>query len=364
MPYQKRRKRLKALIGHADGMLISNETNVRYLTGFTGDSSYLIVKPNGEDILVSDPRYEEQIAEECPGLATAIRKPSELTLPLVCQQIDGMDIQQLIVEGNSMTISTFEILQTQTQVEGYITGSGEVEQLRAIKDAGEIATLRKAVEIAERTFRAFREQLMPGQSELELAHEIERIIRRLGGTGCAFEPIVAVGARAALPHAVPGQNRLERSPLLLVDWGAKYSGYRSDLTRVLVNRKLPAKIGRAYEAVQEAQAAAIDAMKPGVMVSEIDKVARDVIARHKMAKRFNHGLGHGIGLDIHESPFLGKNSDQPLKAGMVITVEPGVYFPGLGGIRLEDDVLITDEGAQRLSTLPLDIEDNVIDLLR
>ena len=355
MSHLKRRNRLRKLID-ADAMLVSNEINVRYLTGFTGDSSLLIVRSSGEDELVSDPRYEEQIAEECPGLATFIRQPSQRTFDVVCQRLDAMEIAQLVVEANSLTMSLFERLQALTQVESFLSGAGEVEQLRAIKDKSEIKIIRDAVQIAERAFRIFREQLMPHQTEKELAYELERVIRALGGDRCGFDPIVAVGPRASLAHAVPGDSRVGDDPLLLVDWGAEFKGYRSDQTRVLFNKRPSARILKAYEAVYESQQKTIEALKPGIMVSEIDRIARDVVASHKLAKRFNHGLGHGIGLEIHEAPFIGKNDDQPLREGMVVTVEPGVYFQGLGGVRLEDDLLITKTGAEQLCTLPKEIE--------
>lgn len=342
---------------------MTNETNVRYLTGFTGDSSYLIVARDGNDLIVSDPRYEEQISEECPGLETFMRKPSERLMPVVCKLIDKSGFRSVLIESGSMTVEMFEQLRSESQVEGIVSGSGEVEQLRSIKDAGEIDKLTRAVDIAQRAFVSLRAQLMPSSTERQLAHEVERLIRSLGGEGCSFKPIVAAGPRAALPHAVPGNARIGDSPLLLIDWGAIVEGYRSDLTRVLLTSKIPAKIAKAYEAVLAAQTAAIASMKPGVMVSEVDAIAREVLSKAKLAKRFNHGLGHGIGLDIHEAPRLGKNGDVPLKAGMVVTVEPGVYFPGLGGIRIEDDVLITSSGAKVLSDLPRSIAENQVEFI-
>lgn len=345
-------------------MLVSNEINVRYLTGFTGDSSFLIVRASGEDLIVSDPRYEEQIEEECPGLATHMRKPSENTFDIVCQQLDKLEIAQLVVESSSLSMSLFERLQTNTDIEGFISGTGEIERLRAIKDKNEIGLIRHSIQIAERAFKILREQLMPRQTERELAHELERVIRMLGGDRCGFDPIVAVGPRASLAHAVPGNSRVGDDALLLIDWGAEYQGYRSDQTRVLFNKRPSSRILKAFEAVYESQEKTIQALKPGVMISEIDRIARDVIASHKLAKRFNHGLGHGIGLEIHETPFIGKNDDQPLREGMVVTVEPGVYFPGLGGVRLEDDILITKDGAELLCTLPKELEHSYYEFLK
>lgn len=362
--YLKRRERLRGLIKSdgSDAMLVTNFKNVRYLTGFTGDDSFLLVSRAG-DLILSDPRYEEQLSEECEGLPAFIREPGELTLNVTARELSKRSFKSLIVESGSMTVAAFEQLSEQARVGEFRKGTVQVESLRQIKDRDEIDLLRTAVSIAERVFVSVRAQLTGSQTELMIANEIDRQIRLLGGSGCSFAPIVAVGPRAALPHANPGQSQINSSPFVLIDWGATYGGYRSDLTRVLVTSKIPAKFVKVYETVLAAQQAAIEAMAPGKMVSEIDRVAREVVAKSGMAKRFNHGLGHGIGLDIHEAPRLGKNHDAPLQAGMVVTVEPGVYYPGWGGVRIEDDILITDDGCEILSSLPRDLESNRVHLL-
>jgi Xaa-Pro aminopeptidase len=362
--YFKRRDRLRGLIKNdgSDAMLVTNVKNVRYLTGFTGDDSFLIVSREG-DLILSDPRYEEQIAEECSGIPTVIREPGELILNVTAREISKVGFGNLILESSTMTLAAFEQLSRQAKVGEFRKGSVQVESLRQIKDKDEIELLRTAVDIAERVFISVRAQLTGKQTELMIANEIDRQVRLLGGSGCSFAPIVAVGPRAALPHANPGESQIDSSPFVLIDWGATFGGYRSDLTRVLLTGRIPAKFAKVYETVLAAQTAAIAAMKPGEMVSEIDRVARDVVAKAGMGKRFNHGLGHGIGLDIHESPRLGKNQDISLQPGMVVTVEPGVYYPGWGGVRIEDDILITDDGCEVLSSLARDIEGNRVRLL-
>ncbi|MCA9129635.1 MAG: aminopeptidase P family protein [Planctomycetales bacterium] len=358
----------------ANAILITNPINVSYLTGFTGDDSYLIVDLDG-GLFLSDPRYEEQIAMECFGeqdargsktpshLEVWIRKPGELLMDVTCQKLRRSGYDSILIEGDYLSVNMHRQLSEHSGVRDLIVGDGEVEALRVIKDSLEIETLRRAVELAERVFTSVRSQLTRRLSELDVANEIDRLVRKLGGSGCSFPPIVAVGARAALPHARSGRQLIGSSPFLLVDWGATLEGYRSDLTRVVMTSKIPAKFGRVYETVLAAQQAAIAAMKPGVLVSEIDSIARDVIHRAGMGKRFNHGLGHGIGLAIHEAPRLGKNQDRPLEPGMVVTVEPGVYYPGFGGVRIEDDVLITNQGCELLSTLPREMEANQVQLL-
>ncbi|WP_145075340.1 M24 family metallopeptidase [Aureliella helgolandensis] len=359
-----RRKRLQASLRErgAEAMLVTHATNVTYLTGFTGDDSYLLLSPQGA-LLLSDPRYDQQIGEECPGLEALIRKPTELLLKVTCATLRKLSLPNLLIEGEHVSVNLFDHLQAESGIPELIKGHGQVEALRMLKDATEIALLRRAVSIAERAFTSIRAQLSGKQTERELAHELDRLVRKMGGSGCSFKPIVAVGARAALPHAVPGESTLDSSPFVLIDWGATLGGYRSDLTRVLVTSKIPAKFARIYETVLTAQQAAIDALRPGVLVSEIDRIARESIASAGMGKRFTHGLGHGIGLDIHEAPRLGKNEDRPLESGMVVTVEPGVYYPGFGGVRIEDDVLITDRGCEVLSSLPRELEANQVELL-
>lgn len=362
--FGKRRKQLAKLVSEAsaDGLLVTNCNNVSYLTGFTGDDSYLLLA-RGECWLISDPRYEEQISQECPALKTYIRQPSALLADATIGEIQKAKLGSLLVEGDSMTASALEGLRDALKSVSIGLSRGLVESLRAIKDKMEIEILRRAIAIAERVFISVRSQLRSTQTELDVANEIDRQIRALGGEGCSFKPIVAVGERAALPHARPTQRTIGSAPFVLIDWGAIDRMYRSDLTRVLVTDKIPAKFTKIYETVLAAQTAAIEKMKPGVMVSEVDAAARAVIEKAGMGPRFNHGLGHGIGLDIHESPRLGKNHDRPLEPGMVVTVEPGVYFPGWGGVRIEDDVLITKDGNEVLSSLPRALEDNVVQLL-
>lgn len=362
--YLSRRNRLRQLLCEAscDAMLITNDNNVRYLTGFTGDDSFLLVAQS-EDLMLSDPRYEIQIGQECPGLATWIRKPSELILPVACEQLKKRSIGALVLETGSLTVDTFDALAANAGVREIVKSKVRVESLREIKDADEIATLRRAITVAERIFCSVKAQMTARQTELDVANELERLVRQLGGSGCSFTPIVAVGPRAALPHARAGTSLIGSDTFVLIDWGATVDGYRSDLTRVLLTSKIPPKFLQVYETVLAAQKAAIAAMAPGVMVSEVDRIARSVIEKEGMGDQFNHGLGHGIGLDIHEAPRLGKNHDRPLQAGMVVTVEPGIYFPGWGGVRIEDDVLITESGCEVMSSLPTDLASNTIELL-
>lgn len=362
--FHKRRDQLKRLLKSesAQAILITNYRNVTYLTGFTGDDSYLMVTAK-DCWVISDPRYEEQLQQECPGLRAAIRSPSVTLADATKEELRKSKLTSLLIEGDSMTASALERLRGALPETSIGISSGLVETLRTIKDKHEIATLRRAIDVAQRVFVSVRAQLTGQQSERDVANCIDHQIRLLGGNGCSFDPIVAVGARAALPHARPTDARIDSAPFVLIDWGAIVSHYRSDLTRVLVTSRIPPKFPKVYDTVLAAQTAAIAAMKPGVMVSEIDRIARSEIEKAGMGPKFNHGLGHGIGLDIHEAPRLGRNQDRPLEPGMVVTVEPGVYFPGWGGVRIEDDILITRDGHEVLSNLPRSLDENCVELL-
>ena len=267
----------------------------------------------------------------------------------------------LAYEASSMTVELHERIAGRLTKTKLVLTSGLVEELRMIKDKAEIEEIRQSVWYAERAFGMLRASIRPEQTEKEVADELEFNMRRLGAAGRAFASIVGVGPTAALPHATPGDRRIAEDPLLLVDWGARGTLYRSDLTRVLVTGKISPKLRRVYGVVLKAQQKAIKAIRPGAIASDIDAVARKEIANAGFGKYFGHGLGHGIGLDIHEEPRLSTANHTALKAGMVITIEPGIYLPGWGGVRIEDDVLVTAKGHEVLTSVPKQFEDAVVD---
>ncbi|QEG38374.1 M24 family metallopeptidase [Roseimaritima ulvae] len=359
MNYAARLDRLRSEIASQslDALLVTSEINVRYLTGFTGDSTYLLVHAEGETLL-SDRRYETQLQQECPDLEALVRGPDRTMLQLVEQALEKWAGNQRVgLEADHVSWADqtqFAAAAGSSQLQ---PTSGLVEAIRCIKDEAEIAILRRAVWIAERTFEGLQAQLRPGWTELEMAHEVESLMRRLGASGCGFAPILAVDANAALPHAHPGRQTLDQAEVLLVDWGAKYQGYTSDLTRTLSIGPPSDKFRQVYQVVLEAQQAAIDAMAPGVALAEVDAAARQVIADAGFGEYFGHGLGHGIGLQVHEFPRMASISKGTLEAGMVVTVEPGIYLPGQFGVRIEDDVLITAGGHEVLSELAKGLED-------
>lgn len=339
-----------------DTLLVTNYTNVTYLTGFTGDDSYLLVTPAG-NVLISDPRYTTQLEEECPGLDLHIRPPGELMLEGTVKVLKKAKVSKLGVEGDSMTVGLKEKLAEKLEKVEIVTTGGQVETLRMVKDKEEIEEIKFAITIAEKAFAVVKAALRPDQTEKQIADEIEHQIRLFGGKCTSFPPIVAVGDRAALPHYRPQQRKIADADFVLIDWGAFGRLYCSDLTRVLVTGKIPPKLQRIYEVTLAAQQRAIEAIRPGKTGEEIDAVARGVIEKAGFGKQFGHGLGHSIGLQIHEAPRFAKGHPVKMEPGMVMTVEPGIYLPGFGGVRIEDDILVTKSGCEVLTSVPKKWED-------
>jgi Xaa-Pro aminopeptidase len=344
----------------AQALLVTNFKNVSYLTGFSGDDSYLLL---GKTItlLISDTRYEVQIAEECPGLEAHIRNNRTKMHEAVATVLKQAKLTQLGFESSSTTVEQWEQLRKAADRTEFVPLAGLVEDLRQVKDHQEVMEIREAISQAERGFAVLRASLVGEMTELEAAHNLEHAMRKFGAKGAAFDPIVAVGPRSALPHARPSHAQICESDLLLVDWGAtNLRGYKSDLTRVLVTGRISPKLEKLYQVVLNAQRAGIEAIRPGVRGCDVDQAARSVIEKAGYGKRFGHGLGHGFGLDIHEEPRLSPVATAALKPGMIVTVEPGIYLPGWGGLRIEDDVLVTRDGHEVLTSVAKNLEDVVV----
>jgi Xaa-Pro aminopeptidase len=359
--HQGRRDRLRRALAKtgADALLITDFTNVTYLTGFTGDDSYLLVRPEGETV-ISDSRYTTQLGEQCPGLDLHIRRQGTEMKKAVAKVLRRGRIRRLGIEGDSMTVSLRDAIVAEVPKLEVVTTSGLVEQLRSIKDKHEIGEIQRAVQLAEKAFGVLRASMRPEKSEKQLADELEYQMRLFGAKTNGFPSIIAVGPRAALPHAEPGAGTIGSSDFVLVDWGADSGLYKSDLTRVLVTGRISPKLERVYGVVLRAQRKAIAAIRPGAVAQDVDQAAREVIAEAGFGRYFGHGLGHGIGLQVHEAPRLASNSTTVLKSGMVVTIEPGIYLPGWGGVRIEDDVLVTRSGHKVLTSVPKELEDAVV----
>ncbi len=341
-----------------DAILVTNIKNIMYLTGFTGSSAYLILTSD-RSIILSDFRYDSQIQAECPDIEAEIRTAKTEMVDSVEKVANGLQIKSCGIEAASVSKALFDQLESKLSCELSST-TGWVEDLRAIKDKLEIAAIRKSIRVNQRAFTVIRSQLTPVQTELQIAHNLEHQMRQFGAAGCAFEPLVGVGPRAALPHGKPSNCRMEESPFVLIDWGAQVDHYASDLTRVLVTGKITSKLEKIYEVVLQAQLAAIRKIRPGILAKEVDQAARSVIDQAGFGKYFGHGLGHGFGLEIHERPFLSPIKEDRLEKNMVITIEPGIYVPDWGGVRIEDDVLVTSDGHEVLSDLPKQLTECVV----
>ncbi len=360
--FQSRREKLSRLVNRAgaEALLVTNFTNVTYLTGFSGDDSYLLVCRD-RAVMLSDSRYTTQLDEECPGLDLEIRPPGTKMVATVAKRVRSARLGRLAIEGDSMPVSLRDRIASELPKVEIVASSGLVEQLREIKDKEEISQIVEAIWYAEKAFGVIRAGLLPEMTEKEISDELAHQLRLCGAAGCSFPSVVAAGHRAALPHATVTEQKIGFSDFVLVDWGADGGLYKSDLTRVLVTGRILLKFKRIYEVVLKAQRKAIDAVRPGALAHDVDLRAREVIAKAGFARYFGHGLGHGLGLEVHEAPRLGIDSKVVLKPGMVVTIEPGIYLPGWGGVRIEDDVLVTRTGRRVLSSVPKEFEEVIVD---
>ncbi|MGC8640652.1 MAG: M24 family metallopeptidase [Isosphaeraceae bacterium] len=349
-----RRERLRRNFAAAnlDALLVSSETNVSYLTGFSGDSSVLLVGRQ-RDVILSDFRFTTQIAQECPGLESYIRPSTQTMNQAIVQAVGALEVRRLGFESAVLTVADWDKLRQALPNVSLVATAEQVEKLRQIKDEQEIAAIREAIDYAEKAFLSVRGQLREGLTEKEVADLLDWSMRQCGATGSSFPAIVAVGVRSALPHARPTDDaRIGDDDFVLFDWGATGRPYKSDLTRVVVTGKVTPEFEKVYRTVLEAQERAIASVRPGVKAVDVDAEARSVIEEAGFGRFFDHGLGHGLGMEIHEAPRLRKESQTLLQPGMIVTVEPGIYLPDWGGIRIEDDVLVTSEGCEILTHLP------------
>jgi len=352
--FASRRKRLlKQTSGTADGVLVSNLINVRYLSGFSGSNAFLLFDSNGCTLL-TDGRYTDQAAQQCPDLPTLIRPIDASMTQLVSGTIADSPAKTVLIESDHLTRALHRDLEKSVRPKTLTDSSGIVEGLRCIKDEQEIALVRKSVEINEAACMATMDAFNSSWTEQQLAWHLEKEIRSRHGDGFSFDPIVAAGPSSALPHYHPGATSIADHGFFLLDWGSNYRGYASDLTRMVAVKNVPDEIREIHKVVAAAKAAAITAVKDGALLKDVDAAARNLIAEAGFGERFNHGLGHGFGLEVHETPFMSPAFEGQLAASMVITIEPGIYLPGIGGVRLEDDILVTENGCEVLNCLPDD----------
>jgi Xaa-Pro aminopeptidase len=332
-----------------DALLVTNVHNVRYLSGFRGEDSALLVTPE-RTLLLTDSRYTEQAESETCGIGIVVRKKAMMRVAAATARKAG--VRTLGVEGRTMTLAEAEDLRKALPHVEVRPTRGMVERLRMIKDASEVAAISRAAEIADEAFRLTLPHVAPGKTERELALVLERTMQDLGADEPAFPTIVAAGERSSLPHARPTDRRLRRGEAVLFDWGARWRLYASDLTRVVFLDKIPDDFQRRYRLVLAAQRRALSRVRPGLSAGKLDAAARSYLKARRCGKYFGHSLGHGVGLEVHEAPGISPGQDTLLKPGMVITIEPGVYVPGQGGVRIEDLVLVTRNGPRILTASP------------
>ncbi|MBL8231686.1 MAG: aminopeptidase P family protein [Bryobacterales bacterium] len=329
-----------------DAILITNLPNIRYLTGFTGSNGFLLLSARHE-ILFTDPRYTIQAAQETECRVTTV---TGSTLPGVAKAIPKLKVRRLGFERNHVSFHVYDYLRGElplgTELKPVVDA---VESRRMVKSETEIAVIRRAVETNSAAFQRALGKARVNMRESDLAGEIEYQMRKLGAEGPSFETIVAAGPRAALPHARPTRNPISGDQLLLIDMGSTQDGYTSDMTRTVFVGSASPKWKKRYGAVLEAQLASIAAMRAGVTAAKVDQAGRNILKSYGLDRAFTHSTGHGLGLEIHEAPRLGKKEKTVLEAGMVVTVEPGIYLEGEGGIRIEDTVLVTAAGCEVLT---------------
>ncbi|OIP24158.1 hypothetical protein AUK22_09045 [bacterium CG2_30_54_10] len=331
-----------------EALLVMDFSNIRYLCGFSGSAGALLVERD-HSTFFTDFRYQEQSALEI-GSSAKIVVYKTSAIEAVTEFLKGKEFNTVAVEG-SLRVDLMEAFSKGFEGK-LVVALPLVEKLRQIKDREELKCLERAFEISDRSFERLLEFIKPGRTELEVAAKLEYIMRREGSDGASFSTIVAAGEHASCPHASPSERVLKLGEMLKIDFGATSNGYHSDMTRTLFLGKADKKFREIYRIVRKAQKKAISKIEPGVKCFDVDKVARDYIAKKGYGDNFGHGLGHSLGLDIHESPAYSTKSKDTISAGMVLTVEPGIYIPGWGGIRIEDTYIVADGEPIRLTKTP------------
>ena len=342
-----------------EALLVTDPRDVRYLTGFSGEDSWLLVRSRAQrPHLLSDARFAEQIEREAPHVAAVIRDGS---MGDALEKLLGrLRVETVGLPAGSVTLAQQRALKRKLGARRPRAVDDGLLWQRAHKDEAEIRAIRRAIRVQEAAYERALARIEPGMRERELAALIEYEMRVGGAEARSFPTIVAVAGHASQPHAEPGGRRVREGAGLLIDWGARVNGYCGDLTRVVALGRMPDRLRRVYDVVLEAQRAAIDAIAPGRSLYDVDRAARGVIEAAGYGDRFGHGLGHGIGMAVHEQPVLSPRAEGELAPGHVVTVEPGVYLPGRLGVRIEDDVAVTQRGRRVLSRLPTDPDSAII----
>jgi Xaa-Pro aminopeptidase len=328
-----------------DGLLVASTYNRRYMTNFTGSSGVVLISKDKAQF-ITDFRYVEQASKQCEGFD--IVQHMGTIIEEVATQVEALGIKKLGFEQDHLTYASFRSYEKAVKAE-LVPVSGVIEKLRLIKTSSEIKILKEAADIADAAFKHILDFIKPGKTELEVSNELEFFMRKAGATSSSFDIIVASGYRSALPHGVASDKLIESGDFVTLDFGAYYKGFVSDITRTVAVGEPDAKLKEIYDIVLEAQLRGMAGIKPGMTGKEADALTRDYITEKGYGEYFGHSTGHGIGLEVHEGPALSSKSDIILEPGMIVTVEPGIYIPGLGGVRIEDDTMITETANETLT---------------
>lgn len=331
---------------NADAILITSPINRRYISGFTGTAGAILISKDAAQF-ITDFRYTEQAKEQAKGF-TVIEHQGSLVQEIK-DQLNDLNIKHLAFEKEHVTYATYELYKDALDVE-LVPTQGVVEELRLIKTEHELNIMKKAAQIADQAFEHILSYIKPGVKEIDIANELEFFMRQQGATSSSFDIIVASGYRSALPHGVASDKRIESGELVTLDYGALYNGYCSDTTRTVAVGEISDELKNIYKTVLEAQLCGIEGIKPGMTGKEADALTRNHIKDKGYGEYFGHSTGHGLGMEVHEGPSLSYRTERKLEPGMVVTVEPGIYIPDVGGCRIEDDIVITQTGNERLTT--------------
>ncbi|EMF0306951.1 aminopeptidase P family protein [Enterococcus hirae] len=334
-----------------DSFLITSPYNLRYLTNFTGTTGLAVITLE-KAFFITDFRYTEQAAAQAQGFE--IIKNVGPIFEEVADLVQKEGLRELGFEETTVSFLEYSVLEEIIDAQ-LIPISGMIEELREIKDEEEIAIIEKACSIADLAYDHILKMIQPGMTEIEVANQLDFYMRSLGASGVSFETIVASGLRSAMPHGVASKKIIEQGNLITIDFGCYYEGYVSDMTRTFAIGDPGEQLKEIYQIVLEAQLAVLEVAKPGVTGKQLDAVARDYITKHGYGEAFGHSTGHGIGLEIHEGPNVSVRAEKQFVPGNIITDEPGIYLPGIGGVRIEDDLLITSDGNRVLTHSPKEL---------
>lgn len=335
-----------------EAFLVTKKENIRYLSSFTGTAARLLITQT-ESVFITDFRYLDQAAEQTDGFE--IVEISSNFMEGLAELLQRKNVTNLSFESHDINFKTYNKMKEKLKMKSLNPVESLIEDMRLIKDKDEIQKIKKAVEIADQGFEFLLDFIEAGKTEKEVALELEFFMKRQGGEANAFDFIVASGKRGALPHGVASEKKIQKGDLVTIDFGTVYQGYHSDITRTVAVGEVDNKLKEIYQIVLEAQKKVITKIKAGMSCFDADKIGRDLISEAGYADNFGHGLGHGVGLEIHEAPRLSYTAQKTLKTGMVVTDEPGIYVSGLGGVRIEDDLLITDKGCEVLNSAPKEL---------